>query len=523
MNEELDKDEMLPEELDINEGAKTAAPGTNEIVKGFTLSDEQQYVVDRIKDFFDGPFDKDCNCATLSGAAGTGKSLAMVAVVNHLQKNKVKYAIAAPTHKAKYVISEYTGKGAFTLHAMFGLRPNLDIENFSWNDVKFNLEEKVREMERQERYGSVFNKKDNGVFIPIRGALIVDECSMINKAFFDFLRKASVLAKTKILFIGDECQLQPVKAEDKSPCFKEENSIQMKLTKLFRQQGESAVVPVLDKLRLRPILEFKPAMSDKGSLFVIDDLVGFIKPYMEIIRKALPSQDTDAVKIIAFTNEVVNKFNRNVRVGLFKEKAVSNKFLKGDFLVGFENFRFGDFNFFNSSDYIVVNEPFHSYITVPFMTVPFDAYMVKLKSKCDGWEAIIPIVSVEENDSALILKYAYMLENMRKRASEAKKSKNGSAAKHFWSCYYSMFRAFAVDSDICIGEQVVKKKTFNYGYAITTYKSQGSSYGTVFVDLDNLAKVDESEKFRQHEYVALSRTRGNVYLLNQKPIFRLNE
>ena len=157
------------------------------------------------------------------------------------------------------------------------------------------------------------------------------------------------------------------------------------------------------------------------------------------------------------------------------------------------------------------------------MTVPFDAYMVKLKSKCDGWETVIPIVSVEENDSALILKYAYMLEDMRKRASEAKKNKNGSAAKHFWSCYYSMLQAFAVDSDICIGEQVVKKKTFNYGYAITTYKSQGSSYGTVFVDLDNLAKVDESEKFRQHEYVALSRTRGNVYLLNQKPIFRINE
>ena len=42
---------------------------------------------------------------------------------------------------------------------------------------------------------------------------------------------------------------------------------------------------------------------------------------------------------------------------------------------------------------------------------------------------------------------------------------------------------------------------------------QGSSYNTVAVDISNIMKVRTEMELRQLEYVALSRTRGDAYLL----------
>ena len=38
--------------------------------------------------------------------------------------------VSAPTHKAKKVIKNTTGKQAETLHALLGLRPDLDLDQY---------------------------------------------------------------------------------------------------------------------------------------------------------------------------------------------------------------------------------------------------------------------------------------------------------------------------------------------------------------------------------------------------------
>nr|DAT90292.1 MAG TPA: ATP dependent DNA helicase [Caudoviricetes sp.] len=43
---------------------------------------------------------------------------------------------------------------------------------------------------------------------------------------------------------------------------------------------------------------------------------------------------------------------------------------------------------------------------------------------------------------------------------------------------------------------------------------QGSSINNIFVDLGDIKRCRDTEEFRQLEYVALSRVRNNIYILN---------
>ena len=45
------------------------------------------------------------------------------------------------------------------------------------------------------------------------------------------------------------------------------------------------------------------------------------------------------------------------------------------------------------------------------------------------------------------------------------------------------------------------------------HKSQGSSFNTVFVDIANINACSDEKVLRQLQYVAISRTKGDVYLL----------
>src|SRR5690606_39814938 len=52
----------------------------------------------------------------LKGYAGTGKTTIISTVVNHLGKIGKKSVLLAPTGRAAKVISNYSGKTAFTIH-----------------------------------------------------------------------------------------------------------------------------------------------------------------------------------------------------------------------------------------------------------------------------------------------------------------------------------------------------------------------------------------------------------------------
>lgn len=484
------------------------------------LSDEQQHAVDSVMEFVnDDPKWKGKFALTLSGSAGTGKTMTTRAIVIMLKKKNVRFALSAPTHKAKLVLSRYAGVDADTMHSLFGLSPDMNVEDFDWKNVKFNLEERAKEIMRESLFGIPEDntkgkkRKDKRFRLPVRGLLIIDECSMINDNFFSFIQKMSMMCKVKVLFVGDEKQLQPVKAESKSKCFYADNVGQLRLTSIFRQDGESALVPLLAALRDNPIFHFDTRESERGSVYSwTDTKARIVKPYVDMLRIAMPKMDTSVGKIICYTNAGVDMYNKNVRKYLFRDVNTEKVlYVKGEFLVGEENMEYNGSTIYNSLEYVVVDTPKQFKMEVPFINRRFNVLMLNLYDVQEQSYLYVPIMIRSMNSADLIHEYANMLELKRNAAIAIDKRRYMERAAA-WSEYYSVLKAFASDTDIQYGSRTVKKRSFNYGYAITTYKSQGSGYTNVFVDMDDIALARDNEMFRQHEYVALSRTRKDAYI-----------
>ena len=96
---------------------------------------------------------------------------------------------------------------------------------------------------------------------------------------------------------------------------------------------------------------------------------------------------------------------------------------------------------------------------------------------------------------------------------EAIYSKNKKTRGRIWGEYYDLLHSFATPIDLIFDNRVIVTKSFDYGYAQSIHKSQGSSYDEVFIDWRN-TKICKDEEFRrQLQYVALSRTRSNAYIL----------
>ena len=57
------------------------------------------------------------------------------------------------------------------------------------------------------------------------------------------------------------------------------------------------------------------------------------------------------------------------------------------------------------------------------------------------------------------------------------------------------------------------KRAGGGGYVCSALISQGSSFGEVFVDMRNINLCKDKDERRQLQYVALSRTRKDAYVL----------
>jgi ATP-dependent exoDNAse (exonuclease V) alpha subunit len=75
-----------------------------------------------------------------------------------------------------------------------------------------------------------------------------------------------------------------------------------------------------------------------------------------------------------------------------------------------------------------------------------------------------------------------------------------------------MLGSFTTPIDLYYDGRLIRKKSFDYSYALTAYKSQGSSYNNVLVDIRNINICKDEQIKRQLQYVALSRTRNNVLI-----------
>lgn len=447
--------------------------------------DEQEEALDKLKSFV-----KSNEIAiSLVGAAGTGKTHCTGKFINWLDSQNIEYAVAAPTHKAKLVIESLSKHQAQTLHQLLALSPNIEILELDYRDLLFEIK-----------------KSDKKLGIPYKGIVIVDEASMINNDMFDLLIDKVKENGSKVIFIGDHAQLKPVADENISKVFTLPNKIA--LTKIWRQKEDSPVMEYLNKLREEPIFNFHTIKGKEDSVKVFNNTKEFFKEISPILKQTVETGDILNSKILAYTNARVNAFNDVSRKLIFGTEGTANEFNEKEILTGYDNFEFEGDKFWNSMDYVLMNKPKMISEMIPYCPLPVNGYYLVLYDSVYKRDLNVFVLS-KRNENHTLLLLSNLIEQTRLEAIKA----FGKKRSELWRKYFQMINSFATSFDLYYGNRVIKKKTFGYGYAQSVHKSQGSSYNTVMIDISNIFKVRTEMELRQLEYVALSRTRGDAYLL----------
>lgn len=419
----------------------------NEIINGFELSDEQQAAVDGIRSFIRSKFDKNDFECCMYGYAGTGKTTCTKLIVDYLKKNGIKFVLCAPTHKAKAVLSNLSGEGAKTLHSFLNLSPNLDVEALDMKKLEFKL--------------NIDKLKD----VPIDGVILVDECSMVGNNMIKLIEKTAIRYEAKVIYCGDTGQLRPVNEDDVSPAFKVKRKFG--LTREFRQSQDSALMPILRKLRDKPIDRFTTAMGEKGSLIVHNDAVSFIKEMVHKYSEAIKMVDPDFCKLMVYRNARVVQFNEIIRKCLFKGN--NEPFCNGEFLMGYDNFEFNDKQYFNSSDYVICEKPEKINLFIPHLEITVEAWNLYLIDVVDKDTNSMSVIDLKSMPQSFKDSWAEKIETLRKEAIEMQKE---DGDKSGWIKYFECINCAAINTDLYYQNRIVKKKTFDYGYTISTHKSQ---------------------------------------------------
>lgn len=456
-------------------------------VQKVNFGEEQLQALELLEDFTKS----NQTTITLSGSAGTGKTSLVIEYLDYLDDENISYILAAPTHKAKLVLEALTGQGAFTVHQLLSLQPNLDIFELDFRELDF------------------FSNSDSNHpnQIPYRGVIIIDEASMINDDLFEFIIDCAKRSESKVVWVGDEKQLQPVKSDKLSKVFSLDNKIL--LTKIYRQKEDSPVLDILAELREHPLSHFEPCKGREDSIYTFNNAMDFMRSSRNILKETVFTGNVLNAKILAFTNARVKALNMASRKLIFGEES-KNEFNIGEIITGYDNFQYESAQFYNSLDYVIRNSPVMENKVLPYFNKPLVGFTLDLYDTVYKNVNKVFVLS-KYNDPDNLDNLAKLLEQTRQHAVMLKKS--GKSASLMWSKYYTLMGSFATTFDLFCDNRVIKKKTFDYGYALTVHKSQGSSFNTVFVDIANINACPDTKVLRQLQYVSISRTKGDVYLL----------
>ena len=434
---------------------------------------------------------------TLSGAAGTGKTTVLK---EFIKQNKFKsgVAVTAPTHKAVRIVSQMTNLNGITIQKLLGLRPNMNVEDFDINNPRFDpkAERKIKNFD----------------------LVIIDEASMINKGLFELILKEANTFKTKILFIGDPYQLPPVN-EKISPVFTNVND-KYELTTIVRQSDDNPLLKLLDVVRndvKKGTFNFIKLISKVPSNFNIDKK-GYSVPNKSVFQKYMIaafssdiySKNIDFCKFSAYTNENVLAWNIFIRKAM-TEKDTSDIIVKDDLITAYSTIldEFQSPVIINSEDYIL--DDIQNYKNQSNI----EGFVVRFRKVFGGGYTPYMFI-VNTNDYQNVLRFLAIANNLIKEAYNAPASQRS----RLWERYYKFKDNHLLISSLFddMGKLIIKKD-LDYGYCLTTHKTQGSTYNHIFVNAKNIIYGKNGRPYSDYNtrnkllYVAISRATDTATIL----------
>lgn len=456
----------------------------------FEPTSKQNIVLDQLSEFV---FDNSPNALyLLKGFAGTGKTSIIGTLVSNLWETKKSAVLMAPTGRAAKVISNYSGKEAFTIHKKIYF-PKKD----KVGGVKFVLQP---------------NKHRNTIFI-------VDEASMIpdmpadsklfeNGSLLDDLMQYVYSGhKCKLLLIGDIAQLPPVKS-DLSPALDmqlldlnyNKKVISIELDQVVRQEQDSGILENATNLREVLLDEFYESFVFKLNGF--SDIVRLNdgQEIMDAINDAYDSNGHEETTIIVRSNKRANLYNQQIRNRILYRE---NELTAGDYLMVVKNNYFWikpttEAGFIANGDIIEVLEIFSIKELYGFRFAEVKVKMVDYP-RMRPFETVLLLDTIDAEAPSLTF------EDSNKLYQEVQKDYEDET---------SNYRKFL---------KIKGNKHFNalqvkFSYAITCHKSQGGQWNTVFVEQPYLHNGMDKEHIRWL-YTAVTRAKEKLYLIGFKDEF----
>ena len=399
----------------------------------------------------------------LSGYAGTGKSFLICHLIEWLDEKDFEFVIAAPTNKA--------AKSLMQVGTSVGI--NIEVKTVA---QLLGQQPEINEETGEEEFTSAGDAEFEDYDV-----MIIDEFSMINRANFEEIVQAiATTINTKVIFVGDEAQLPPVKEQQPIVAISELVEDTAILSEVVRYEGEIAVVAEKIRQEKEYPRRMYPFETSEDKTIVCLPRAEWLETITKYFQSKKYKTNPDYARLLVWRNKTAGNANRYVRSRLWGKDAPI--FVPGDRLIARKPLfrvrpgqkgknRWGVL-INNSEECSVIEQP-------TIKQLSFDRIAYQYRS--------VPV----KTDTGFEVNLSVLTEQGERLRDEKIKE---YVEKKQWSKYFDLSRTF---DDI------------TYAYSLTVHKAQGSSIDYVFLDTEDMQGCPDLQKML---YTALTRAKTRVYI-----------
>lgn len=423
----------------------------------------------------------------LRGYAGTGKTSLISALVKVLPRMNMRSLLLAPTGRAAKVMSNYSGRGAYTVHKII-YKPKGDPGSLGGGFIL------------QKNY-----YKDT-LFIVDESSMLSDDGGMSGNLLWDLIQFVFSGSDNRLLLVGDTAQLPPVGSEY-SPALDSGYLLrhfrlqagQTELTEVMRQRLESGIL--FNATHLRQELagdQFQIQIYTAG----FRDIFKMTSERLEDgLRYAYDKFGTENTTIVTRSNKAAVQYNQYIRrVIHFYEEEIST----GDLLMIVKN----NYTYMAESD------------KVNFLANGDMVEVMKIRKfeEMYGFRFATLELRLLDYPSEPFFEAKVILDTLYS-------STPSLSREEYRKLYDQVSEDYADVANKTERMELIRKDPYlnalqiKFAYALTCHKAQGGQWSAVFVDQGYLQEEKVDRDFVRWLYTAMTRATEELYLVNFSPGF----
>jgi len=446
----------------------------------------------------------------LKGYAGSGKTTILKGLVQYLNSISKDFALLAPTGRAAKVIREKTGQEAVTIHKGIYCYDRLvevnDGDSFFYSYALRNSIDVAGKIFIVDEASMVSDAKSEGEFFRFGSGYLLSD-------LIRYTRVVEPNVHSKIIFVGDPCQLAPV-GDNSSKAFEPDylkskfdlSCAEAEMKEVIRQEGESGILLAATKIRKSISAGYFNDFNLKANNRDVFNLSG--DDFLNIWEGVKSTKI-----IIASKNKTCLDINLRIRERKYGSRMLPPQ--KGEIvIIGANNYRTGVFN----GEFAVVNSADDSPIRRTIYLKGKDPVNLVWRNV----ELVFP-----DGESSNKLVKALMLENFLFGDNYLTPEETQALYVDFTQRHPGLKSETPEFKDAIMNDGYFNCLRLKYGYAVTCHKAQGGEWDQVFSIWDHenaenfnflsdkQRKAGKTNKdFYRWAYTAVTRSSKKHFALN---------